>query len=89
MQIAIVTAIPIIYCVALLGTVMYVSDVFVGREFFPDPYLLLNATAILVAFLSFLTSGVLMFPAKGKFAEIVGASKWKNRETDVLTTSAQ
>lgn len=67
MQIVIVVAIPIIYCVALLGVVMYVSDVLVGREFFPDPFLLLNATAIFVAFLSFLTGGVLMFFAEGRF----------------------
>jgi len=71
-QIAIVTVIPIIYCVALLGAVMYVSDVLVGREFFQDPYLLLNATAILVAFLSFLAGGVLMFLADKRFAEIIG-----------------
>ncbi|MHA1722452.1 MAG: hypothetical protein ACTSXW_05170 [Candidatus Baldrarchaeia archaeon] len=74
-QIAIVTAIPIIYFVAFFGTVMYVSDVLIGREFFPDPYLLLNATAILMAFLSFLTSGVLMFLAERRFAEIIVASK--------------
>ena len=71
-QIAIVTIIPIIYCVTLLGAVMYVSDVLVGREFFQDPYLLLNATAILVAFLSFLAGEVLMFLADKRFAEIIG-----------------
>lgn len=75
MKTAMVMAIPIIYYVALLAAVMYVSDVLVGREFFPDPYLLLNATGILVAFLSFLTGGILMFLAEKRFAEIIGASK--------------
>lgn len=48
---------------------MYVSDVLVVEEFFPDPYLSLNATTILVAFLSFLTGEVLMFLAERMFAE--------------------
>jgi len=53
-------ALPVIMFLILDGPILYALDVLVGREYFPDPDLLLNITALWVIAISFVLGLVLL-----------------------------